>query len=319
MLVTLLEYQEQARDRYAWFVENAGSLPIHDGLILSALGARICYSNDHPANLLFNDKRVVDPEERVAFLNRLYKAGHFSVFAHSPVMFWWCYEDEPFVPPFDGRMLYKLWGFYDDWCLYYCANFRHVAEAFNWEGEDFEIVLRRACTSTNSSLEAWWIGKDGRVLKPVDSGDMVSESGVLCLFLREEPWQWFSFVAHGYSRIFSHQLVRHTWLNFSQRSHRYTKVDDVVIPPSVGRSARTSRVARDACDRVLSVYRVLVEAHVPKEDARFVTPAGVATTIMASGPRFVWEDFVAKRKHPKAQWEIREFAQVVEEVLKEVL
>jgi thymidylate synthase (FAD) len=53
-----------------------------------------------------------------------------------------------------------------------------------------------------------------------------------------------------------------------------------------------------------------------REWARFIIPQGVVTTVAASGPRFVWEDFIEKRYISKAQGEIRELAEVVKGVIK---
>ncbi len=46
---------------------------------------------------------------------------------------------------------------------------------------------------------------------------------------KNNHFQWMSVITHNFSRIFSHQYIRHTWLNFNQRSHRYTKVDRYVL------------------------------------------------------------------------------------------
>jgi thymidylate synthase (FAD) len=122
----------------------------------------------------------------------------------------------------------------------------------------------------------------------------------------------------------THQLVRHTWLNFSQRSHRYTKVDSVVIPPSVkqknkGKLNITLMLYEEFVTHFLHCYKSLIEVSgVPREDARFISPAGASTTIMASGPLFVWQDFASKRNHPKAQWEIRKCASIVEKIIEYV-
>ena len=118
------------------------------------------------------------------------------------------------------------------------------------------------------------------------------------------------------SRLFSHQFVRHTWLNFNQRSHRYTQVDQFVCPPTFSEEARA--LYEKEIQQGLKAYQELLKLGLKKEDARFVTPQGSATTLLATGPYFVWEDFIRKRRHLKAQWEIRALARALEIVLKEL-
>ena len=323
-LVSLTRYQIQFKKAYEWLISNLQDMFIPDQLVLSALGARICYSDVHPLDLLLKDERIADPEKRLEFLNRLYKAGHFSVFAHSPAMFDEDVSRDSALTEEVNR-LYKLWFYSDGGRNYYCANVRHLTEALRAQGRDFQNVFRDRVRAEGwrslfskilyfTDLETCFELTDNP--QHINLTPEEKESGVLCFFIDRSPWQWFGFVVHGYSRIFSHQFVRHTWINFSQRSHRYTKVDAVVVPKSVKQVEPAMALYHQGVQISLERYLGLIKRYgIPKEDARFITPAGATTTIMASGPRFIWEDFVLKRNHPKAQWEIRRFSEIVDRVL----
>ncbi|NPB03086.1 MAG: FAD-dependent thymidylate synthase [Thermotogae bacterium] len=124
---------------------------------------------------------------------------------------------------------------------------------------------------------------------------------------------WGVIVLEGPSRCFSHQFVRHTTLNFNQRSHRYTQVQDVLVPPTCQRRGDVAAFLSQA----EGLYEKLVEDGIPKEDARYLYPHGVRTTIMASGPLALFRDFVEKRSVPGAQWEAKEVAKAIKNSLLE--
>ena len=294
-----------------------------DTLFLSFLGARICYAATRPLNL-FAERRFRDQEELVSFLMRLKASGHASVFAHSPLVVRKDLSTEARARLFP--FLFKAWWAGEALCL----NLRHFAEAY--EDEAFRRLLSASLAASRD-----WPRFRAFKIEFSAEGPKVSETTLGALI--EGPWPegeglwapreayvievspektapfgWLAVIVEGFSRLFSHQFVRHTWLNFNQRSHRYTAVDQFVCPPSFDDEAR--KIYEDQIKEGLSAYEGLVKKGIKKEDARFVTPQGAATTLLATGPRFVWEDFVAKRNHPKAQWEIRALAAGLALVLK---
>jgi len=314
-MITLRQFLNHSRPAFDKLFQTRMVYSAPDSLLLSALGARICYSADHPIKLLRKDPRVNSLEDRVKFLTRLYQAKHFSVFAHSPFFFVEPAERKPLI-------LFKLWFVDKGADRYYCGNFRHLAEACKFNSlsaEAFELYLRHVSDLAQgvdiSLWVSWEFDDEPTVVELSDYGygEDLEKSCVLCFYIDSFPWGWFSFIIHGASRVFSHQLVRHTWLNFSQRSHRYTKVDRVV-KPCLAEDLHYS--FDEAVWLSIRTYHTLVELGTPKEDARFIAPTGTATTIMASGPLFVWQDFVEKRNHQRAQWEIRRFAQIVDLCIK---
>ncbi|NPA49830.1 MAG: FAD-dependent thymidylate synthase [Thermodesulfobacteria bacterium] len=327
-MFSLKDHQEDFLKRARGFFDAllAGDKALfRDTLFLSFLGARICYASTPPLEL-FAEERFRKPEELKAFLMRLKSSGHTSIFAHSPLVVRRRFSSEEVASL--APALFKAWWNEDRSAL--CLNLRHFAEVY--EKEAFEEIITEAISASKEwqNFRAFHLRvEDGKpaLVRETTLGELAEErsSPYEGLFAQPEvyvvdvaperttPFGWLAVVVEGFSRLFSHQFVRHTWLNFNQRSHRYTQVDQFVCPPSFDEEARKKYASQIKSG--LDLYQELCKRGIKKEDARFVTPQGAATTILATGPYFVWEDFVAKRRHLKAQWEIRQLAQAVELVL----
>jgi len=127
----------------------------------------------------------------------------------------------------------------------------------------------------------------------------------------------FTFALEGMSRACSHQLVRHRDASFSQQSQRYITVkrlkERVVTPPSVAEKGR------DEFDTIIAeaseAYQRLVDAGVPKEDARFVLPNATETSLLMTLNGRSLMHLFGLRLCTRAQWEIRGMA---EEMLRQV-
>ena len=268
-----------------------------DGLFLSALGARICYSVMHPGLLLWFDERVVLSEERSKFLSRLARAGHYSVFAHSPV--------NKLVEADYPLALYKSFWFPG---VGNVVNCRHLVEL----GMLQEFL--EECKEGSGTLELLWLDEDGTVrVYTYDVSDPVQLPDWFAVYCPAPDSRigWLSVIVHNVTRIFSHQFVRHTFLSFSQRSHRYTEVHGVRKP-----EALKDRPGVDAFFGFAdALYNDLIRQGVRREDARAVMPQCSLTTVMASAPLPIWEDFVEKRRIKAAQEEIRGVAKFVEALL----
>ncbi len=284
-------------------------------LFYSYLGARICYAESHPLALFYEEK-FKTPEKFKAFLLHLKNAKHYSVFAHTPV-----FVKTENLSEKDKCLLSQSFFkvFWDNDSQYALFNLRHLAE--NLDSEEFEKII--SIKPELSSVEV----KIFRNFKPVYDGlflnlseeffaekeDVWAEPEVIIIRSKvEHPFDWIGVIAHNFSRIFSHQFVRHTWLNFNQRSHRYTKVNRFVVPSVFNEEQKN--IYRKIIDSSFEVYRNFSK-EMKKESARFVIPQGVATTVLATAPLFVWEDFVSKRAIPQAQEEIRNLAYLLKEVL----
>lgn len=121
----------------------------------------------------------------------------------------------------------------------------------------------------------------------------------------------FTFGIEGISRACSHQLVRHRIASYSQQSQRYVSHEapfEAVVPESI--ATRPELAAR--FDQYLAatheLYRELLEAGIPAEDARFVLPNAAATKLVMTMNARELHHFFALRCCRRAQWEIRAMA-----------
>jgi thymidylate synthase (FAD) len=121
----------------------------------------------------------------------------------------------------------------------------------------------------------------------------------------------FTFGIEGISRACSHQLVRHRLASYSQQSQRYVSQKErfeAVIPPSVAASPNLRARFDSLLDEIHQVYRQLMEAGIPAEDARFVLPNAAATKLVVTMNARELHHFFNLRCCRRAQWEIREMA-----------
>jgi len=121
----------------------------------------------------------------------------------------------------------------------------------------------------------------------------------------------FSFGIEGISRACSHQLVRHRIASFSQQSQRYVANEqqfDVVTPDSVAEQPELAERFVAHMQQSHELYREMLEAGVPAEDARFVLPNAAATKLVMTMNARELRHFFVLRCCRRAQWEIREMA-----------
>lgn len=121
----------------------------------------------------------------------------------------------------------------------------------------------------------------------------------------------YTFAVDGVSRALTHQLVRHRLASFNQQSQRYVKFAgdvEVVKPPTVAAQEDTSRVFDEAIDAVVDAYHKLLDAGVPAEDARYLLPNAAETKIVITMNIRELLHFLSLRCCNRAQWEIRELA-----------
>jgi thymidylate synthase (FAD) len=119
-----------------------------------------------------------------------------------------------------------------------------------------------------------------------------------------------SFEIRGISRACSHQLVRHRLASYSQESQRYVDMSDPewALPPAVVENPETKAIWKEFADKVKGTYRALRELGICKEDARFALPNAAATQIIVTMNFRELLHFFRIRVSPAAQWEIRETA-----------
>lgn len=121
----------------------------------------------------------------------------------------------------------------------------------------------------------------------------------------------FTFAISGISRSCSHQLVRHRLFSFTQQSQRYVKLRDknaFVVPPSIKENEEATRLYEKELQNIFDTYQKLLSLKVPEEDARFILPNATETKIVATANARELMHFFKLRMDKNAQWEIRELA-----------
>lgn len=130
-----------------------------------------------------------------------------------------------------------------------------------------------------------------------------------------------SFYIEQVSRAFTHELIRHRHLSYSQLSQRYVDGSNAsyVSPPLVSSDPELflqwSRIVDTQHEMWMAFQQLIDErhAHLPKkqrrEAGRTIAPNAVETKILVSGNLRAWREFLEKRWTSHAEAEIREVAQ----------
>lgn len=154
----------------------------------------------------------------------------------------------------------------------------------------------------------------------------------------------FTFGIEGVSRSCTHQLVRHRIASYSQKSQRYVseKGFEYVTPPAIAEDEKALSVYEQAMAQMQQAYDTLAdlleEKHVAAliaggqseeasrraarktaiEDARFVLPNACETKIIVTMNARSLINFFHHRCCNRAQWEIRDVAQEMLRLCREV-
>jgi thymidylate synthase (FAD) len=117
-----------------------------------------------------------------------------------------------------------------------------------------------------------------------------------------------TFHIEDISRVCLAQLTRHVHLSYLVKSQRYVDESEATFAvPSDWESLPA--IARESIDRHLAnsqkLYQLLRAEGIRKEDARFVLPQAVTTSLYVTGNFQAWKDFLRLRTDKHAQAEIR--------------
>jgi thymidylate synthase (FAD) len=121
----------------------------------------------------------------------------------------------------------------------------------------------------------------------------------------------FTFGIENISRTCSHQLVRHRIASFSQRSQRYVKVakdQHYIIPNNIKNNLGLLEKFKELVNKSYNLYQEMLEKDIPAEDARYILPQAVDTSIIFTANARELIHFFKLRCCNRAQWEIRELA-----------
>lgn len=129
----------------------------------------------------------------------------------------------------------------------------------------------------------------------------------------------FTFEIEGISRACLAQLTRHRLASFSVQSQRYVKLDnpDLIIPESIKQSDLAEE-AVSCMKHSMDTYKKLLDAGIPAEDARYVTPQAVPTQLFMTMNCRELLHFFGLRTCNRAQWEIRHMADEMLKQCKEI-
>lgn len=123
-----------------------------------------------------------------------------------------------------------------------------------------------------------------------------------------------TFHVSGISRVCSHQFVRSKHLDFLQRSQRYcSELQSSVVEPKMTQEQEAEYFT--AILGAQEAYENLIKMGMRKEDARFVLPEATTTELIVTGNFQAWIDFIRLRADKHAQWEIREVAKTINNIL----
>lgn len=133
-----------------------------------------------------------------------------------------------------------------------------------------------------------------------------------------------SFYLEGVSRAFTHELVRHRHLSFSQLSQRFVDESDaaVVIPPALVKNPSSAEAVISVLNSSRSysnIVKQLEDEGLPRkqarEAARAVLPNMMEAKIVVSGNLRAWHEFCLRRMQPDADAEMQ---QVSKEIFKQL-
>lgn len=149
-----------------------------------------------------------------------------------------------------------------------------------------------------------------------------------------------TFYIDGVSRNFTHELIRHRHLSFSEVSQRYVDVSTFpfVVHPGLQKiwemdTAPDSEYGWNVGEEFLSEHESAVESYdiamaafsklsTPRKEARqaarHILPGGLETKILVSGNMRAWREVLQKRLSPTADAEFREVAKEVLKILRQL-
>jgi thymidylate synthase (FAD) len=133
---------------------------------------------------------------------------------------------------------------------------------------------------------------------------------------------------------------RHRTQSYNEMSGRYTQIPELFYIPSIERvlngfQSKTNKQGSDKadcslakaqwiqstirgqCESAYRDYNTLLECNVAKELARLVLPVNTYSRMRASANLRNWLGFLTLRMDPAAQWEIRQYANIVAGLIEE--
>lgn len=222
----------------------------------------------------------------------------------------------------------------------------YVALIEHW-GSD-ERIVEAARMSTGKGFLGWGTSHSENCLMgvmppvdkpPCDCGATVGDEKLLAYLYNNKhmtPFEMAGMTIEVKAPIFVfREWHRHRTQSYNEMSARYVPLPDENYVPSIERlmlganTATTNKQAQGtgglsfenaecfrrqliaSYNRAQAVYELGLQAGVPKELARLPVPVARYSRMRASANLRNWLGFLTLRDHPAAQWEIRQYAGAV--------
>lgn len=194
-----------------------------------------------------------------------------------------------------------------------------------------ERIIESARMSTNKGFQGW--GEDG---KPGDEK--------LLKYLYEHkhhtPFEMCGMTIEVQAPIFVfREWQRHRTQSYNELSARYTEIPEMYYVPSLerllsggqsktnkqGSGEALSEEAAKTCQMMIDLqsenafrcYHNMISFGLSRELARLVLPVNTYSRMRASANLRNWLSFLTLRQDPSAQWEIRNYANAVAELVEQ--
>lgn len=130
----------------------------------------------------------------------------------------------------------------------------------------------------------------------------------------------FTFHIEDVSRTLLAQLTRHRHAGYAVRSQRYCMETDFdyVVPKSIENNELALNTYQNIMEDINTAYIKLIDLGVIAEDARYVLPNACYTTLEVTMNLRALINFMNERLCSRAQWEIRELAQEMRDLIIEI-
>lgn len=119
----------------------------------------------------------------------------------------------------------------------------------------------------------------------------------------------FTFIVEDVSRVLLAQLTRHRLASYDVQSQRYVHMAGIepIIPESVMNSGYYGDFLW-LVDEAMDLYKKMVNDGIPREDARYITPQAMPTSLVMTMNARELRHFFQLRCCNRAQKEIRDLA-----------
>lgn len=137
-----------------------------------------------------------------------------------------------------------------------------------------------------------------------------------------------AFYLEGVSRAFTHELIRHRHLSYSQLSQRFVDESDAayVVPPAMRGNVIAENALASSIEDALVSYDYAVDMLLhdgysrkqAREAARAFLPNCIETKIVVSGNLRAWHEVTQRRMQPDADAEMQEVMSLIYDELTEI-